>query len=259
MEREQVLISILLVSLLLIFLVGFLFLMLFLQRRKTNQFISERERMKRQFDEQLLRSQLEIQELSFNTISMEIHDNVGQTLSLLKMQLNIMSQKRVFDEELLDAAKGSAGKAMSDLRDIAKGLNSERLSNLSLPDMISEELLRIGSTMAIHVSMRIENREVDVKSDSRVILFRIIQECLQNVIKHSQATKATVCLCYLPQQLNIDIIDNGKGFNQEKEHHMSSGMGLHNIFNRAKIIGGEAKINSVITKGTTVSIFSPYE
>lgn len=259
MEREQVLISILLVSLLLIFMVGFLFLMLFLQRRKTNRFISEREHMKRQFDEQLLRSQLEIQELSFNTISMEIHDNVGQTLSLLKMQLNIISQKRVFDEELFDAAKESAGKAMYDLRDIARGLNSERLSNLSLPDMISEELLRIGNTMAIHVDMRIENQEVDIKSDSKLILFRIIQECLQNVIKHSQATEAKVCLCYLPEQLNISIIDNGKGFDQEKEHRMSYGMGLHNIFKRAKVIGGEARINSVISEGTTVLIFSPYE
>ncbi|MNY60022.1 Histidine kinase-, DNA gyrase B-, and HSP90-like ATPase [compost metagenome] len=63
----------------------------------------------------------------------------------------------------------------------------------------------------------------------------------------------------MPEQLNIRVIDNGKGFNQEKEHLMPEGMGLYNIFKRAKIIGGEAIINSVITKGTTVSIFSPYE
>jgi two-component system NarL family sensor kinase len=259
MERKQVLISILLVSFLLIFLVGFLFLMLFLQRRKSNKFIAERENMKRLFNEQLLKSQLEIQEFSFNAISMEIHDNVGQTLSLLKMQLNIIGQKASLDQKILSEAKISVSKAMSDLRDIAKGLNTDRITMTSLSDMVANELQRIGNTGVINVHIQIENQEIEIKNGKKLILFRIIQECLQNIIKHAQATKLEVHFNYLPDKLSITVADNGSGFNVLLAQENQQGLGLQNIFKRANIIGGEAILDSVIKQGTTILIFSPYE
>ena len=83
--------------------------------------------MQADFNQQLLQSQLEMQEQTFNIISTEIHDNVGQILSLAKVQLNIIDQGEMLDRSLLADAKESVSKAMIDLRDIAKSLNSERI------------------------------------------------------------------------------------------------------------------------------------
>ena len=85
-----------------------------------------------------------MQEQTFNTISSEIHDNVGQILSLAKVQLNIIDQSETLDKSLLADAKDSLSKAMTDLRDIAKSLNSERIQSSSLPEITEHELTRIS-------------------------------------------------------------------------------------------------------------------
>src|SRR4051812_22318803 len=128
MNNDQLLLAIGLVTVLLLLLFGFLIFMLLWQRGKNNRFIMEKEVMASKFNEQLFKSQLEMQEQTFELISMEIHDNVGQTLSLLKVQLNIIEQKEMFDKTLVSDIKGNVGKAMTDLRDIAKSLSTERVS-----------------------------------------------------------------------------------------------------------------------------------
>jgi signal transduction histidine kinase len=259
MERKQILTAVILVSILLIFLLGFLFLMLFLQRRKSNRFIGERENMKKLFNEQLLKAQLEIQEITFNAVSMEIHDNVGQTLSLLKMQLNILEGQKLINRNLISEAKISAGKAMSDLRDIAKSLNTERLATTALSEMVAHEVQRMNTTGLLNVLMKTENLEQEINRDKKFILFRIIQECLQNIIKHADASTVEIGFTYNHSQLEIRINDDGKGFDFTSVSAYKDGLGLHNIFNRAAIIGGAAHIDSTADKGTRITIMTPYE
>jgi two-component system NarL family sensor kinase len=259
MDKSELIISICLVTVLILLLTVFMLFMLFWQRAKSNRFINERETMKAIFNEQLLRSQLEIQEQSFNTISMEIHDNVGQTLSLLKVQLNIMDQKKTLDKVLLGEAKDNVGKAMSDLRDIAKSLSSERIQLLSLSEMTKHELQRISNTGIMQVSHTTDGHEQIMTSEKKLILFRIIQESFQNIIKHANATKVTVDFVYYADNLRIEINDNGKGFDNEISADKPKGLGLQNIVNRAAIIGGKAIINSGIDIGTTIIIITPYE
>src|SRR4051812_45344836 len=108
MEKNELMYFICFTSLMLIILLGFLMFVLLIQRKKSNRYIKERERLKVEFYEQLIKSQMEIQEQSFNTISMEIHDNVGQTLSLLNVQLNIIDQSNKLDRNLIGEARESA-------------------------------------------------------------------------------------------------------------------------------------------------------
>ncbi len=246
-------------SLLLILLLGFLLFILLLQRRKSNRFIRERETLKIVFNEQLLKSQLEIQEQSFNTISMEIHDNVGQTLSLLKVQLNIIDQKDVLDKTLIKEAKENVGKAMTDLRDIAKSLSTDRIQHSTLSEMTEHELLRISQTGVMRVAFQNEGEERPVKDEKKLIIFRIIQECFQNIIKHAGATSIIVFFAYLDKHLKIEITDNGIGFDTYLLlNNGSKGLGLQNIIKRAEIVGGEAQIDSTIDKGTKIIIITPY-
>jgi signal transduction histidine kinase len=259
MEKNQVIFFICFASLLLILLLGFLLFILLLQRRKSNRFIREREVLKGEFSEQLLKSRLEIQEQSFNIISMEIHDNVGQTLSLLNVQLNIIDQKATLDRALLADAKENVKKAMVDLRDIAKSLSTERIQLSSLSEMTAHELKRINQTGIMRALFDIDGEEQTIQGERKLILFRIIQECLQNIIKHSHATNVFVNFIFMEDHLKIHIKDDGKGFNMDALLPIDGkGLGLQNIIKRAAVINGEAKIESAINQGTTITIITRY-
>jgi two-component system, NarL family, sensor kinase len=227
-------------------------------RNKQLQAIRETERLKTVFTQQLLQSQLEMQEQTFNTISREIHDNVGQVLSLAKVQLNIIDQSESLDRTLLADAKDSVSKAMTDLRDIAKSLNSERIQLSSLPEITGHELQRINRSGIMLTSISIEGKEQNMQEQKKLIIFRIIQEALHNILKHSQAKNIDVNFCYETDKLKIDITDNGIGFDKELLTKRD-GLGLQNIVSRAALIGGEAHVNSIINKGTVITIISPYD
>ena len=207
---------------------------------------------------ELLQSQLEMQEQTFNTISQEIHDNVGQVLSLAKVQLNIMGQHKSFDENMLNDVKDSVGKAMTDLRDIAKSLNSERIKLASLPEITSIELQRINRSGLMQTAMQTDGAEQNLPDQKKLIIFRIIQEALHNILKHSGATNIEVSFYYDLTQLKIKISDNGTGFDMDLLSK-KDGLGLKNMINRAALIGGKANIESIINNGTFITLTCPYD
>jgi len=211
------------------------------------------------FNEQLFKSQLEIQEQTFNTISMEIHDNVGQVLSLLKVQLNIIDQKDTVDKVLIADAKQNVGKAMTDLRNIANSLNTTNIQLSSLTDMVQHELKRMSGTGLARVMLNTFGEEWLVKNEKKLIIFRMIQECFQNIVKHAQAESVTVNFTFSSEDLKIEIIDNGIGFDLEAVMTgRQTGLGLQNLTKRAAIIGGQAGITSKMNEGTKITIITPY-
>ena len=255
--NEQVIVTIVAITITLLFL-GILFLVMLLnyQQRK-RKFHQEKQMLEINFTQQLLQSQLEMQEQTFNTISREIHDNVGQILSLAKVQLNIIDQTGTLDRALLSDARDSVSKAMIDLRDIAKSLNSERVLLLSLPEITGYELQCINRLGTMLTSLHIEGSEQSIDQQKKLIIFRIIQEALQNIFKHSKAKAIHVLFCYESEHLKIQISDDGIGFHPD-QISQNDGFGLHNIVNRAALIGGKATISSKPNEGTTITIITPY-
>lgn len=258
MLDSDLMLAICFVTVLVVALTCFMLYVLLLQRNKSNRYITERELMKANFNEQLLRSRLEMQEESFNAISMEIHDSVGQTLSLLKVQLNIIEQKEVLDKTLLTEAKANASKAMNDLRDIAKSLSTGHIQSLSLIEMAAQELRRIDTTGIVAGTLLTQGDEKPVQSEKKLILFRMVQESCQNIIKHSGATQIKIAIHFYDDELTIQISDNGKGFDPCILTGAGKGLGLQNIMSRAVVIGGQAEIRSGIDEGTTIGITMPY-
>ena len=258
-KYKEVLIVLIACIILFLLLAGIILLFLFLyQKRKflQQQQLSE---MQKQYNEQILQSKLEIQEQTFNNISQEIHDNVGQILSLAKVQINIMQQSNNRSDELLDEVKENVAKAMSDLRDIAKSLSSERIRSMSIVDAVRVETERINKSGIILATVSCEGEERQMDEQKKQVLFRIIQECLQNIIKHAQATELYLQFHYLPEMLNVLVKDNGKGFDVEKAMGNSSGLGLQNIKTRASLIGAELVIESDLDKGCAITIKMPHE
>jgi two-component system, NarL family, sensor kinase len=256
--KDQVIFTIIAVIIILLFL-GVLFLvMLFYYNNKKGQMSKEQQLMRATFEKQLLESKLEIQEQTFDMISQEIHDNVGQILSLAKVQLGIMEQKQSVDGELLGGVKESISLAMTELRDIAKSLNSQRIQQLSLQDSINQEIRRINRSGFIKVSSDVQGTEKNIPDQHKLIAFRIVQEGLQNIIKHAGASDVNVTIRYMDDSMFITIFDNGVGFNPETELKKREGLGLQNILRRATLVGGKADIMSKPGEGTTLKIQMAY-
>jgi len=236
---------------------GFIIAYIMINWKRKLRHIQEVEKMKMVFNEELLKSRLEIQEETFNNISQEIHDNVGQMLSLAKVQLNIMDQSKKWDEDKLTELKETINHAMTDLRDIAKSLSTERIKSFDLSESLKYQINRINRGGLVTASFAINGVEQKIEDRSKLILFRMIQEVLQNIIKHSKATKATIEFNYAGQ-LDIIISDNGTGFDVNKATQQNEGMGLQNIVQRAALIGGNASVSSTIGEGTIIKINIPY-
>ena len=228
-------------------------------RKKQRRNFLEKEELKTQFRNELLQSRLEIQELTFNNISQEIHDNVGQILSLAKVQINIMNESDQMDRDMLNEVKENIGKAMNDLRDMARSLSSDRLGSLSIHAAVSCETERLNKTGIILAEVQVEGQERDMDQQKKLILFRIIQESLQNIVKHAQATAVDIGFRYLPEWLQVTIRDNGRGFDVEAALRKNTGLGLSNIKTRMALAGGSSAISSIPNEGTTVIIRMPYE
>ena len=243
---------VIIVAVVLVFFILFFYLLVIQLYRRRMQYQREVHELTMRYEKTLLQSQLEIQEQTFRNISQEIHDNIGQVLSLAKLNLNTLqpslhSEKITVTEELL-------GKAIADLRDISKSLNTEKIGESGLAKAIQMELDIIGRITNLKYFFNGENFESHLSKEVSTIIFRIVQELLNNIVKHAQASEIIVTLTSNHQHTTIEISDNGKGFEQEKLDLLTTGIGLGNIQQRCRLINGKCTIHSKKGAGTNVSI-----
>lgn len=207
---------------------------------------------------ELYANQQKIQEQTLNHISQEIHDNVGQMLSLVRVQLNLAAQKENKENKIISDAQENIGRAMRDLRDLAKGMSSERIKLLGLYASVEQEVERIRRTGICIVQINCGGNLRAMDHQREIILFRVLQECLQNVLKHSEAKQLDILFLYTDNSLSIQIKDDGKGF-MMKPSNASHGLGLMNIRNRIQLMGGQIELETAPGAGTTIRIEVPLD
>lgn len=251
-NNQDIFTSILMVTFIFFVMMIFFIFILIHYYRKKNKHKFDLNNLKQEFEKQLLQSQLEIHEQVINEISQEIHDNVGQILSLAKVQLNIVEKQLGEAPILLKESKDNISRAMSDLRDIAKCLNTDRMEKISLINAIDQEVERLNKTKNIIAQINVIGEEVYIDSKKKLIIFRIVQETFNNVLKHASATLLKIGVKFSSDFTSITIEDNGKGFDQNKQ--LSGGLGLDNIIKRSLMIDGVATISSQVNKGTIITL-----
>lgn len=241
-------------SLLLILI--FFFLLFFQYHKRQLHHANELHRVKQDYDQALMQSQLEIQEQTFKVIAQEIHDNIGQTLSLAKLNLNTLDlEQRERALGKVGDAKELVGKAIQDLRDLSRTLNTDHIAALGLMRAIDNELQLLQKSGAVHTDMQVSGTVVKADPQKELILFRIVQEAIHNVIKHAQAKAVAVTAAYEGRNLRLSIADNGVGFSSSDGRF--DGSGLTNMRNRSKVIGAQISIDSTKGKGTNITIQLP--
>lgn len=207
------------------------------------------------FGKVLMNTQLEIQEQTFQYISQEIHDNIGQVLTLAKINLSTIdvNLKENINEKINDT-KELLRKAIQDLRDLSKSLSTETIGKIGIIQTIELELNILKKTGIIDTVLKLEGEQIEINPKIEIILFRIVQEILQNIMKHAKASCIQVTANYKKKNLHLSIIDDGAGFDHTK---LRSGSGVANIQSRCKLIGAFLNIQSDLGKGTQINISLP--
>ncbi|MCY7352099.1 MAG: histidine kinase [Cytophagaceae bacterium] len=252
---------------LLLLLTIFTTFFLLIQQQRYYRYRRELAAMKAAYESELLRSQLEMQEQTMQAVGREIHDNVGQILSLVKINLSTLpAMSDPNTNERLINTREYLNRAIADLRGLSKSLNAENRLAAGLCLAIRAEMEGIHKTGVVETTFESQGTERRLDPRQELILFRITQELLNNALKHAEAKNLHVLLDYSIERLTLSIKDNGVGFEfinadshvidkQDKER----GSGLLNIQNRAKLIGADLDIRSIIGQGTTAILVLPFE
>lgn len=262
-ENPEIFVVIIIGIVLGLLLVGFIVATLFLYQRRQQRQEQEIITMKDKYEKEALRSQLEIQENTFKNIAQELHDNIGQMLSVVKLSLSILPMEK--DHQAYEQVKNSQevlNKAIIDLSNLTKSLHTERIADIGLIESIRFELYAIRKAGIVQVQFHPEGNETPLSEQKAVFLFRMFQEILNNILKHAKASEVIVHVKFLDDIFVLEIKDNGIGFSvEEKKQSTSSGsgVGLRSLFNRAQIIGAELTMNSEPGKGTNVLIRLPLQ
>lgn len=211
------------------------------------------------FKQQLLQTQIEIQEQTLKTISQEIHDNVGQVLSLAKLNLNTVGN--ITDQLLkfkIDSTKDLVSKAINDLRDLSRSLHGEKIGEIGLQEAIANELKIIQNTGQFTTELQITGQSYKQDPQKEMVLFRIVQEALHNAVKHANAKHLKVLMNYNENVFTLTISDDGIGFVPEQLPVSQKGIGLKSMQNRAALIGGLYTVHSSNNTGTSITVEIPF-
>jgi len=252
--NQQVVVTIVAVVILLI-LIGLimLFLAVYYHNNKKQHHL-EKERLKSSFRQELLKTQLEMQEQTMQHISREIHDNIGQVLSFVKLNLataNTLSNAEK-DERILES-KDLIAQAITDLRDLSKSLSVDTFAAKGFIPSIKSEVERINKSKLVQIKLKLEGKIHSLGEQVELVLFRIFQETINNALKHANAKLLNISLQYSDDLFTLTLLDDGSGFDTD-EAMSRNGSGLKNIRNRANLIGAGVVIKSAIGKGSEIKV-----
>jgi len=231
---------------------------LVIHKQKQNRNRLERQQLEHSYKSALLSSKIEVQEQALSFVSQEIHDNIGQMLSFSLLQLTPLknafldeNQKKIFGENL-EGIRNS----IKSLRHLSHNLNSTMVEQRDLEDAIKSELDRIKSFSKIHCAIQVKGEHEVMSPEHRLICFRIFQEALQNIVKHSEAKNVLISLNHSKENLELRIKDDGKGMDTKTLQH-STTMGMINMRQRAGLLQGSLQVHSGVGAGTEIVLFIP--
>lgn len=236
----------------------FTILYIALQKKKQYHHHLEKQEMEHHFSTQLMQSRLEVQEQTLKNMSAEMHDNIAQMLGAVKLQLHMLAAGAADEEQRALANEGASTMrdAIRDVRSMSHLMNGTYVLRKGLKESIEKDLDRIVAAHRIKCNFTLSGPEQELGEDRELMLFRIIQESVANAVKHGQPLQISVSLNYRPGLLRVLIEDNGKGFDTNRVNP-ESGMGMMNIEERARLLGGDVSISSQINKGTSVQLDIP--
>lgn len=242
-----------------VFLIAAAFLISYiaLYAKRMSQHRKEKEIIRHSFQKELAQSQLEVREQTLQTIAADLHDNIGQILSYTKAVISTIDiQQTEKAVAKIASANDLLQKSIDELRQLARLMQGENILNDGLVAAIEQELNWLNKSNLYQTefthqfNLEKENKEITL------VLFRLLQEALNNTVKHAMAKTICIRLTLKNNLLELTIQDDGIGFVIDEKK--PSSLGLRNIKRRTDLLRGEVEINAMPGKGTIVKITVPY-
>lgn len=252
--NQQIVVTIVAVVVLLI-LIGLimLFLAVYYHNNKKEHHL-EKERLKSSFRQELLTAQLEMQEQTMRNISQEIHDNIGQVLSFVKLNLATATTLNNGEkDERITESKELVAQAITDLRDLSRSLSVDNFAAKGFIPAIKTEVERINKSKLLSINYKQKGTAFSLGEQTELVLFRLLQESINNTLKHANAQCLNISLQYAKDLVTLTTSDDGTGFDLD-EAIGKNGSGLKNIKNRASLIGASVLIKSAVGEGSEIKV-----
>jgi signal transduction histidine kinase len=202
------------------------------------------------------------QEEERRTISRELHDDVGQKLTAMRMELGTVERLRDGDRGEFDVRvaelKALTEQTLHVIRDIAAGLRPAVLDDLGLPAAVQKQAREFAKRTGVSVSVSADGFLEQVRDPHRTYIYRIVQEALTNCARHSHAAKIAMTLVGREDRVELTVLDDGVGFDQARVRHVA-GLGLMGMEERVRELGGTAAIQSSPGHGTAIRVTIPLQ
>lgn len=229
-----------------------------LYNNRKKKHIEEKKLMKQLFDTELVKSRMEVREQTLQTLAHELHDNIGQILSLAAITLSFADPYQPEDcTNKIANTEELVKRSVTELRRLSHVLYGEQLLSQGLAKAIQNELGWMEKTGSY--TIRFQQHGAISRSfepEHEIVTFRLFQELVSNILKHADANMIEVTIDAQDEDLNITITDNGKGF--KPDSLVSTGLGLETVRKRAMLMGGKVHIDSEPGRGTKYIISIPH-
>lgn len=224
----------------------------------TEQKKMEEELHNKQLSQQKLITEITIlaQEKERNELGLELHDNINQLLSVVKLYLGLAKTEKVYNEELIDKSYLHLEEAMHDIRKLSHSLVAPSLGHDGLQEALEDLIESVQHPHKIKIQLCIDAdyEALLIDKNKELMLYRIIQEQLNNILKYAEASEMSIAVKQQGDQLHLTIKDNGKGFDTQQQ---GNGIGLKNINSRVNFYSGKMKLTSAPGQGCTLEVAIP--
>lgn len=252
---EFIIVFIMISVLLLLGMVVFISVVIYRYQQKQNAYFKDIEALKASHENALLQAQVEVQEQTIQNMSQEIHDNIGQKLTLAKLYLNTIEFANTQKSSLqVHDAVDIIGAAIDNLTSLSRSMSSEAILKNGLREALQFETDRLRKTGLYSICFSATDEPAFLDKHTELLVFRMVQEALNNIIKHAGASVIDINLYCSSNLLTVEISDDGNGFNMDEK---IAGSGLQNIHKRARMLQGHVTISSDINAGTEIKIEIP--
>ena len=250
MGKGEIIVSLILFGIILIaFIVGIVaFVIQYRLKKKLHH--KELENRDEIHKQDILETQVEIQTQTMKHIGREIHDNIGQRLTLASLyaQQLILENKTPSANESVNNIGTIIDDSLQELRELSKFLTSDSIKQFTLTELITAECEKLNNLKTCKVSFSNHTKKRVFSYKTKSILFRISQEFFQNSIKHAECQHIWVTLSDTKNGIMLVLEDDGKGFDMNLRK--DQGIGLRNMKKRTQILGGDFSLESQSSKGT---------
>jgi signal transduction histidine kinase len=257
MQEKDITVFIILINLVfLIFIIGIALFMTQYRKRKL-QHIKETSILNEQHQKEILSTQLEMQTQTMQYIGREIHDNVGQKLTLASLYTQQLAYENKAPQvnDKIENISQIINESLAELRQLSKSLTDDGIADNTITVLLQQECDKVNGTKKCKVNFSSDEQNTVLTYQTKSILVRIVQEFLQNSIKHSGCKSIDVSLSRNDDSIYLQLTDNGKGFDMKKIS--GNGIGINNMKKRTELIGGIFKLESSVEWGTKLNIEIP--